>query len=306
MDFFQVITTISYWLLITMWLFVFIFYFRRIIDQKERSLHFVLLIILTIDAFRTLFESSYYGFWYTSLMGILPIEIYNFLQTPYLFVIPKLINVFSVILVILILLRRWIPNEESERKQQEKYLSSLEKEIDQREEKEIKLTHLATTDPLTGILNRRSFLELSQNLLKQSLEENKPISVLMMDIDNFKTINDELGHSVGDEVLISFVKECSSLLRSHDIIGRLGGDEFSIVLFNVTTEIACDIAERMTSHNFNLTLESGSNLHVSSSIGVASSDPEISSIEALINNADMALLEAKRRGRCKVHCFNDL
>ena len=118
MNIFTLLTPITYWLLVVLWLFVIIFYFRRLFSKRIISpLTRLLLVVLAIDAFRTLFESCYFGAWYTSLAGLIPREIHNVLVRPELVIIPKLTNVFAVIVVLFILLRRWLPQEEHEKVQ---------------------------------------------------------------------------------------------------------------------------------------------------------------------------------------------
>jgi PAS domain S-box-containing protein len=114
-ELFRLLTPITYWLLIVMWSFILFFYIKNINKTKTTHLVFVLLLILSIDAFRTLFESVYFGFWYTSLAGMIPRNIADFLMLPEMVIIPKLINVFAAILVIFLLLKKWLPEELKEK-----------------------------------------------------------------------------------------------------------------------------------------------------------------------------------------------
>lgn len=115
MSFFKYFTPLTYWLLVLMWSFIFLFYIKRLCSKKVHSkLFFTLLTILAIDAFRTLFESAYFGAWYTSLVGFLPQTVHIYLTRPEIVFIPKTINVIAGIIVIFILLYRWIPQEERE------------------------------------------------------------------------------------------------------------------------------------------------------------------------------------------------
>ncbi|MCK5077442.1 MAG: hypothetical protein KAR38_13755 [Calditrichia bacterium] len=137
MNFFRFFTPISYWVLIILWSFIFIFYLRRIFIKKlDGKLFATLLIILAIDAFRTLFESIYFGVWYTSLVGFIPIAIHNFLIRPEFVFIPKILNVIAAVLVILIVLRHWLPEEEAENKKRVTHLRELENEINERKHAE--------------------------------------------------------------------------------------------------------------------------------------------------------------------------
>ena len=166
MSFFGLFTPVSYWLLIVLWSFILVFYIRRIVTRKLDSKLFVtLLTILAIDAFRTLFESIYFGAWYTSLSGFIPKSIHDFLVLPENVFVPKILNVIAAVLIIFIVLRHWIPEEEAERKKEANHLLKLEKEINERkqaeEERERLILELQTAlkeiKTLQGILPLCSF-----------------------------------------------------------------------------------------------------------------------------------------------------
>src|SRR5690606_22034017 len=110
---------------------------------------------------------------------------------------------------------------------------------------EAELRLLAQTDDLTGLNNRRWFLELAEQALRQARRTATPLSVLMIDMDHFKSINDSLGHSVGDLVLMHVSAQCREELRETDIIGRFGGEEFVIALPDADASDARAIAERL-------------------------------------------------------------
>lgn len=116
MEFFRYFTPVSYWTLILLWSIILVFYLHRIIFRKiKNDFLAILLVILAIDAFRTLFESIYFGAWYTSLAGFLPIYIHDFLVQPELVFIPKFLNVIVALLIICIIIRYWLPREKAER-----------------------------------------------------------------------------------------------------------------------------------------------------------------------------------------------
>ncbi|MFA5904685.1 MAG: GAF domain-containing protein [Desulfobacula sp.] len=120
LTFFNLLTPVTYWVLIAMWSFILYFYLRRVrTDWHQNSLMLILFIILTIDAFRTLFESFYFGAWYTARAGLLPMGIHDFLVQPQMVIIPKLLNVFAAGLIIAILFRCWLPREGEEIKRLE-------------------------------------------------------------------------------------------------------------------------------------------------------------------------------------------
>jgi hypothetical protein len=145
MAFFKLFSPVSYWLLILLWSWIFVFYLRRIRHRKLESRFFTtLLVILAIDAFRTLFESIYFGAWYTSLVGLIPQSIHEFLIRPENVVIPKALNVIAAVLIIVIVLRRWFPQEEEERERQLSHVQTLEKEIRERKIAEAERERLIT------------------------------------------------------------------------------------------------------------------------------------------------------------------
>lgn len=123
MEIFKLLTPFTYWILIIVWSYIFFFYIIRLRSGKiKNGLTVTLLIILSIEAFRTLFESIYFGAWYTSLQGFLPREIHTFLIKPNMVIIPKLLNVTAAFLIVSILIRRWIPQEQTHGEEQEQRL----------------------------------------------------------------------------------------------------------------------------------------------------------------------------------------
>lgn len=168
---------------------------------------------------------------------------------------------------------------------------------------EQKLYIAATTDPLTKVSNRRHFFEVGESLVAN---ETKPLAVVLIDIDHFKKINDQYGHHVGDAALSSFADICRLEVRASDIIGRIGGEEFAIILRNVTPAIAHDITERIRNCVAESCFKSeGNNLSMTISIGVALSERD-HHLEALIKEADGALYQAKADGRNRVVINNQV
>ena len=130
MTFFNLLTPITYWVLIVMWFFILCFYLKRVrMDWHQNRLMLLLFIILTIDAFRTLFESFYFGAWYTARVGLLPIGIHDFLVQPQMVIIPKLLNVFAAGLIITILFRFWLPREGEAIKQLQETVNMRTREL---------------------------------------------------------------------------------------------------------------------------------------------------------------------------------
>lgn len=185
--------------------------------------------------------------------------------------------------------------------QERKLRKSVELEIAYRRGLEKELRRSATTDPLTGVFNRRHFLQLGEKELNRARRYNRPLSVMLIDLDNFKTINDSLGHAAGDEVLKHLASLTSRNLRSNDIFGRLGGDEFAVITPELDSEAALILAERLREAMESPSSESS--LDVTISIGVASVLPSDASIDDILKRADKALYLSKDQGRNKVASF---
>lgn len=178
-------------------------------------------------------------------------------------------------------------------------------DITNRKEKEIILYDQATRDPLTGIYNRRQLEELMLNELNRANRYGLTFTVLMIDADHFKNVNDTYGHQAGDLVLKMITNTCSELLRESDIIGRFGGEEFIIVLPETGMENALIVADRIREKIANNSVfyedENGhtSEICITVSIGIAESN-DITDIELLIKDVDEALYEAKENGRNRI------
>lgn len=153
----------------------------------------------------------------------------------------------------------------------------------------------ASTDPLTGILNRRSFFELTEYEINWWRRYSQPFTLAYIDLDNFKDINDRLGHHIGDEVLITVVRTITSCIRSTDILSRFGGDEFVLLLpetgheaaLTFLTKIHERIQQAMTSNNWPVTF----------SIGAVTYLKTPATMDEVICRADMLMYEVKRTGK---------
>lgn len=163
------------------------------------------------------------------------------------------------------------------------------------------LARQATTDELTGVRNRRSLLETARQEFSRATRYHHPLSVLMLDIDHFKGINDSYGHDVGDKVLRAVADACRRELRDSDILGRLGGEEFGVVLPNTTREGAVAVAERLRARIDAMRLggDWGDDIAPKVSVGVACMRGA-ARIEAVLKQADQALYAAKAAGRNRV------
>ena len=159
----------------------------------------------------------------------------------------------------------------------------------------------ARLDSLTQVLGRRGFTEQAHTEIQRSMRYQHPLSLLMIDIDHFKVINDTHGHATGDAVLLHFAQLLSRELRENDIIGRIGGEEFAILLPSSNAEQAARVAERMRAAVAQSQIHvRGQPLHFTASFGLAEFQPAELSLESLMARADAALYEAKRQGRNRV------
>lgn len=175
------------------------------------------------------------------------------------------------------------------------------RDITARKEYEKKLTELATTDALTGLPNRRHFLELSGKELKKTARYQNMLSLLMFDIDHFKKINDTYGHDGGDMVLRTVADEMRKVFRETDILGRLGGEEFAVTMPETDLVSAGQAAERFRSAMMAARIKAGIHpITLTVSVGVVDVRKDTNDISQMIKKADDLLYEAKRSGRNKV------
>ncbi|MFZ6742498.1 diguanylate cyclase [Undibacterium sp. JH2W] len=168
------------------------------------------------------------------------------------------------------------------------------------------LEYIAEHDALTGLLNRRAFYERALNLLGELAQQEKPVAVLMLDIDKFKGVNDNYGHAGGDQVLVAFARIASSSLRDVDMLGRIGGEEFAAILPSCAHEEADRIAQRIrvSLANKSIDIGDGQQISVTVSIGCTFVIRAVQDIEALLVVADKALYRAKENGRNRVEYHN--
>ncbi|ADZ93122.1 sensor domain-containing diguanylate cyclase [Marinomonas mediterranea] len=162
-----------------------------------------------------------------------------------------------------------------------------------------KLEEQAFYDHLTGLVNRRRFFELAEVSLQESIEQNYPLSILMLDIDRFKEINDRFGHETGDRVLQALARCASSLVGKNDVVGRFGGEEFTILLPQSDRKRAASLAKTLRQALSELRTPSSTGIDVqfTASFGVVCNDAKNRSIDDLLSKADHALYQAKGNGR---------
>ncbi len=164
------------------------------------------------------------------------------------------------------------------------------------------MEHLATTDTLTGLTTRHQFISLSEVEVERALRYNRPLSLIMLDIDHFKDVNDTYGHMVGDQVLRTLSVECfQSILRKMDIAGRYGGEEFVLLLPETSLSSAVIVAERIKKLVNNTVINSPYGpIQTTVSQGVATLEKNFTTVHQMIMAADKALYVAKEKGRNRV------
>ncbi len=180
----------------------------------------------------------------------------------------------------------------------------LRMDITRRKQAEQQLELLAHTDPLTGVCNRRRFLQLADDELSRAVRHGQSVALLMLDLDHFKNVNDRFGHAGGDSALRAFVDSALSAMRQGDVLARVGGEEFAALLPQTGRDGALALAQRLLQQVRELQVPlDGQALRITVSIGVAlwPMAPGVpTSVDALMAAADRALYQAKSRGRNQV------
>jgi two-component system cell cycle response regulator len=163
----------------------------------------------------------------------------------------------------------------------------------------------AITDALTGLNNRRYLDTHLNTLVERSIKRDRPLSVLITDIDHFKAINDVDGHEGGDDILSDFARRVRGAVRGADLACRYGGEEFVVIMPDTTLDVAAQVAERLrdavAAAPFQ-DLPPAANVPVTTSVGIAALEPNGEDVASLLRRADQALYRAKSSGRNRVVC----
>ncbi|MDQ0503845.1 GGDEF domain-containing protein [Xanthobacter agilis] len=174
-------------------------------------------------------------------------------------------------------------------------------DVSERRRLEEELRYLAVTDELTGLCNRRRFFEEADRAFRVAVATDSDLSVLMLDLDHFKSINDNFGHGAGDVVLREVAQRCRGALRTRDVVARMGGEEFAVLLPSTDMEGAAQVARNLIASISGTPVDIGSvTLDVRTSIGVAAMVKGDRDIEDILERADRALYGAKDGGRNRV------
>jgi diguanylate cyclase (GGDEF)-like protein len=277
-----------YWVIVAIWVTVLVTVLIAYVkNPRAFGTTRLLLCVLAIDTFRNIFENVYFGLYFGGLYGLFPHNVVTVLGQPLLLIVPKILNVVAGCVVLGLLLLRWLPMAINERELAAQYTGHLE--------------DLATTDALTKLYNRRHFESAARAELARFQRYFRPLSILILDVDHFKSVNDRFGHAVGDTVLIGVADACRSIKRASDIAARIGGEEFAILLPETNEEAARSFAERLRKEITECApIVQGEKLALTASVGVAIATRHTTRVNALLQAADEALYQAKRTGRNRV------
>jgi diguanylate cyclase (GGDEF)-like protein len=179
----------------------------------------------------------------------------------------------------------------------------LERDVDQRRRLEAQLSFQAFHDPLTGLVNRRRFVEQAEAALARRAAPGS-LAALFLDLDDFKTVNDSMGHAAGDELLVTVAERMRACVRSTDVTARLGGDEFGVLLFDVpNVSYARLVAGRLLAALQEPLAIAGQQVEVGASIGIALDTVAMRTVDELLSDADVAMYQAKALGKGRHQVF---
>jgi diguanylate cyclase (GGDEF)-like protein len=177
-------------------------------------------------------------------------------------------------------------------------------DVTEQKEREDALYRSATRDSLTGVFSRGHFIEMANMEIDRARRFAEPLSVAMFDIDHFKAVNDTYGHAAGDKVIIALTQSIVGYIRKIDFIGRIGGEEFALLLPRANKQPALEVAQRLRKLLSELTVDVGeATINFTVSIGVAALRPTTRDLPDLLRNADAALYKAKREGRNRAEAW---
>ena len=181
------------------------------------------------------------------------------------------------------------------------HFACIERDLTRYKKIERQLANMALFDSLTGTLNRPAFYQHAEKEFTRSKRYYRPLSVIMLDIDHFKRVNDQYGHHGGDQVLQIFAEACQEVIRNTDLMGRVGGEEFAMLLPDTSMKAAFNLAERLRERINKYPYLAGDMLiEITASLGVAELQSDDSDFKTLLQRADEALYRAKEKGRNRV------
>jgi len=184
--------------------------------------------------------------------------------------------------------------------------AAIVRDISENKKTEDELLRLAATDPLTGAFNRREFTSLADQESQRANRYNRPLAIMMLDLDHFKKLNDTYGHAAGDKALQRFTTLCCNALRTVDVFGRWGGEEFVTLLPETDAEGAVVIAERLRKIvSQNLLIYNNQKISFTTSIGIAQYRSGELTVEGPLSRADSAVYDAKKAGRNRISVYRN-
>lgn len=288
----NIAAALVYWVIVAVWLGVLgaicVAYLRNpTVFGASRLLGAV----LALEIARNLVENTYFGFYFGGVYGLFDGSVSRGLGNPYLLILPKLLDIGVGLFAFLLLLRRSPAAVALRGETAERGSGDLGKPPER--------------DALTGAYARSHFLTLATIEWERAARYKRPLSLLMLDIDLFQAVNDRYGHRVGDRILVQIGRGCCGRKRSSDIVGRVAGGQFALLLPETSLDQSAIVAERLRKDIAGLIfpVESG-NVSVTVSIGVAAARDALD-LPDLMKRADMALSRAKRLGRNRVGLAED-
>jgi diguanylate cyclase (GGDEF)-like protein len=284
----NIVAASVYWVIVFIWLtvlgVVLTFYIR---NPRVFGTTRLLLVVLAIDTVRNIVENVYFGLYFGGQYGLFSPSIVGVLGNAKLLIIPKLINIAAGCVVLCLLLLRWLP--------------AAVREYGELEQSAEDLKTLAELDSLTGLYNRRHFELTARAEWDRFQRYLRPLSLLIIDVDRFKQVNDRFGHDAGDAILKIIADTCVSAKRKSDLVARIGGEEFAMLMPETDEASARIVAERLLEKVRNCSPAIGDErLSLTVSIGISAATLSMSGFETLVKRADGALYEAKRSGRNRI------
>jgi diguanylate cyclase (GGDEF)-like protein len=283
----NIAAALVYWVIVAVWLGVLgtmcAAYLRNPLVFGTTRL---LVAILALEIARNLVENTYFGFYIGGIYGLFDGSVSGSLGNPYLLILPKLLDIGMGCLALLLLLRRSPATTAAAGETADRGAR------DPRKQPEL--------DALTGVYARSHFLMLAAVEWERAARYRRPLSLLMIDIDLFQTINGRYGHPVGDRILVQIARGCCERKRSSDSVARVAGGKFALLLPETDLDQAAIVAERLRKEiaalNFAVEAENAS---VTVSLGVSAARGALD-LPDLMKRADMALYRAKKMGRNRV------
>ncbi|NJC33365.1 diguanylate cyclase (GGDEF)-like protein [Sphingomonas jejuensis] len=183
--------------------------------------------------------------------------------------------------------------------------ADLQREVGERAAAEARANELASIDPLTGFLNRRSLADHGEQFVARAAQRGQGVALLMLDLDNFKTVNDLNGHAIGDAALVIAANVIKASVPAGTVCGRLGGDEFAcMVAFDGQSELVDKVADAIVTNLSEPCDAGGVQLHLTASLGIARMEARSDTVDALMRRADIAMYVSKQRGRNRFSWFD--